>query len=271
MANDIVWNLSGDSSVRTTSSFLDFSLVQPLLRNAGRDKVMEGLTQAERQLLASIRGFERFRRSFYLNITVGAQASVVAQTSVGSISVSANGIGVGGGSSGGYIGLLQNQLQIRNSQENIARQTENLLILEDTLIELLTTIPDDAESIVRQRLQVAQTRASLLRAQSSLITQQAGFQLRVDQFLRTLGLPPYICVKLDDPILDRFELIDRTLLTRREQLSALRADVGRINVSILESAEFKLDPDTGLPVSNIEWTPTAGRVAARCFEANCSH
>ncbi len=98
-----------------------------------------------------------YRRSFYLNITVGAQASVIAQTAVGNISINRNGFA--GGGSGGYIGLLQNQLQIRNSEENIARQTENLLILEDTLIELLTTIPDDAESIVRQRLQVAQTRA----------------------------------------------------------------------------------------------------------------
>ena len=253
MANDIVWNLSGDSGLYTTSSFLDFSLVQPLLRNAGRDKVLEVLTQSQRELLASIRAFERYRRSFYLNITVGAQASVIAQTAVGNISINRNGFA--GGGSGGYIGLLQNQLQIRNSEENIARQTENLLILDDTLIELLTTIPDDAESIVRQRLQVAQTRASLLRAQGNLISQQANFQRSVDEFLRSLGLPPYICVKLDDPILNRFELIDRTLLTRREELSSLRANVGRINVSILESAEFKLDPDTGLPVSNIEWTP----------------
>jgi hypothetical protein len=216
---------------------------------------LEGLTQSERELLASIRAFERFRRSFYLNITVGSQASLVAQTAVGNISISAGGIGVGGGSSQGFIGLLQNELEIRNSKENIARQTENLLILEDTLIELLTTIPDDTESIVRQRLQIAQTRASLLRAQSNLVTQQAQFQQRVDQFLRSLGLPPYLCVRLDDPILDRFELIDRTLLTRREELSALRANVGNINVSILETSEFKLDPDTGLPVSNIDWSP----------------
>lgn len=252
VANQIVWDLGGDSGIGT--SLINFSFLQPLLRAAGRDVVMENLTQAERELLASVRSFERYRRSFYLNITVGARAELVAQTSVGNISISPGGVG-GSGNADGYIGLLQSQLQIRNSEENIARQTENLLILEDSLIELLTTIPDDAESIVRQRLQVAQTRASVLRSQGNLINQQAGYQRSVDSFLRTLGLPPYICVKLDDPILDRFELIDRKLLTRREELSALRANVGGINVSILESAEFKLDPDTGLPVSNIEWTP----------------
>jgi len=60
---------------------------------------------------------------------------------------------------------------------------------------------------------------------------------------------------VDDPILEGFELIDRDLLTRREVLSALRADVGGLNVSILDSAEFVLDPDTGLPVAQIEWSP----------------
>ena len=250
MANSIVWDLTGSSSVRTSSSFLDFSLVQPLLRGAGRDRVMEGLTQAERSLLASIRGFERFRRSFYLNITVGSPTSRIAQNSV-------NGIGSPRGSAGGaggYLGLLQNQLRIRNTEENIARQTENLLLLEENLIELLTTIPDSIGGIVSARLQIAQTRSALLRGQSSLVSQQASYQRSVDQFLQTLGLPPYICVKLDDPVLNRFELVDRSLLTRREELSRLRANVGEINESILAFSEIKLDEATGLPVSNINWS-----------------
>ncbi|MGI9474435.1 MAG: hypothetical protein ACR2NZ_23055 [Rubripirellula sp.] len=251
LANDIVWNL-GDSSVRSTSTLLDFTFFQPLLRNAGRDVILENLTQAERELLASVRAFERFRRSFYLNVTTGNRIETTVQTAVGSISLGPTGFA----NAGGFLGLLQTELEIRNSKENIARQTENLLILEDSLIELLTTSPDDAaELVLRQRLQVAQARQQLFSSQQTLVSQQAGFQLSVDQFLRTLGLPPYLCVKLDDPILDQFELIDRTLLTRREELSTLRANVGAINVSILERGEFKLDPDTGLPVSQIEWTP----------------
>lgn len=250
LANDIVWNIGG-SGERTTSTLLDFSLVQPLLRNAGRDVIMEGLTQSERELLASVRAFERFRRSFYLNVTTGNRIETTVQTAAGNISLGPSGFA----NAGGFLGLLQTELEIRNLKENIARLTENLLILEDSLIELLTTIPDDPQQIVSQRLQVAQARQQLLSSQQSLVSQQASFQLSVDQFLRTLGLPPYLCVKLDDPILDQFELIDRTLLTRREELSTLRANVGAINVSILESGEFKLDPDTGLPVSQIEWTP----------------
>lgn len=249
LANEIVWNL-GDSSANTTANVLDFTLLMPLLRNAGRDKVMEGLTQSERDLLASVRAFERFRRSFYLNITIGSRLSANVQSAAGSLSLSPSGFAA----AGGFIGLLQSKLLIRNQEENITRQRELLLIFEDSLIELLTTIPESSR-IVNQRLQVAQTRQQLTSSLDSLVSQQASFQLSVDQFLRTLGLPPYICVELDDPILSQFELIDQRLLRRREELSILRNNVGELNISILEQSEFKIDEDTGLPVSQIEWTP----------------
>ena len=249
LANEIVWNL-GDSSSSTAANVLDFTLLMPLLRNAGRDKVMEGLTQSERELLAGVRAFERFRRGFYLNVTTGNRVAANVQTAVGTISLSPSGFA----SAGGFIGLLQQKLTIRNLEENITRQREVLLLFEDTLIELLTTIPD-SQSIVRQRLQVAQTRQQLTGSLDRLVSQQASFQLGIDQFLRTLGLPPYICVELDDPILKQFELIDQRLLKRREELSILRTNVGELNISILERSEFKIDEDTGLPVSQIEWTP----------------
>ena len=254
LANRLVWELSGPNS-QSATSVLDFSLVQPLLRNAGRDKILEGLTQSERTLLARVRAFERFRRTFYLNVTVGARIEFTAQSAVGAVTISPTGFGTTGGGAGGFLGLLQNQLEIRNSEENIARLRESTLLLEDQLIEQLTTIPDDAGAIVRQRLNVAQSRQSLVSSQQRLVNQQAAFQRSVDQFLRVLGLPPYICVRLEDPFLDQFELVDRALLTRREQLSALRSDAGKINVSILEGGEFVLDPDTGLPVSQMQWTP----------------
>lgn len=258
VANSIVWELAGTNS-QSAATVLDFSLLQPLLRAAGRDVVMEDLTQAERTLLARVRGFERFRRTFFLNITVGESVQVSANTNVGQISISDTGQLT---NPGGFLGLLQNQLQIRNSKENIVRLAETVQLQQDTLIELLTTIPDDAGQIVSQRLQVAQARQSLFNAEQNLVNQQAGFQRSIEIFLRTLGLPPYLCVKLDDPFLDRFELIDRDLLIRREELSRLRSSIGEMNVSILERGEFKLDPDTGLPVSQIEWSPELAQTLA---------
>ncbi len=249
IANSLIWELSGPNS-QSANTIVDFTFLQPLLRSAGRDVVMENLTASERTLLANVRSFERFRRSFYLNVTVGRGLENRVQLGAGILAT-----GSAGFNAGGFLGLLQSELQIRNSEENIARLTENLLLLEDSLIESLTTTPENAASaIVQQRLQVAQARSRLLNTQSRLVNQQANFQRSVDQFMTTLGLPPYICVKLDDPILDQFELIDRQLLNRNEELTDLRARVGAINVSILEGGEYRVDPDTGIPSSSIEWS-----------------
>ena len=275
VANSIVWELTGPSS-QSATTVLDFSLIQPLLRGAGRDRVMERLTLAERRLLANVRAFERYRRSFYLNITIGRNIESTVQRSGGVFGVGLGGFnGLGGGfaglaggggtggftggnggvpQAGGFFGLLQDRLQIQNLEENIARLSENLLILENTLIELLTTIPDDPEAIIRQRLQVAQAKSALLSAQSQLVGRQAGYQGSLDSFARDLGLPPYICLRIEDPILERFELIDRELRSRREELIRVRNQVGDINVALLDEAESDVDPATGLPESKINWS-----------------
>lgn len=281
-ANSIVWELSGPNT-QSASTIFDFTMLQPLLRNAGRDRILERLTLAERRLLANVRSFERYRRSFYLFITMGRQTESQVRRSGGVFGVGLGGFsglgggfaGLGGGGgfgggfgvtgsggvpqAGGFLGLLQNQLQIRNVEENIARLSENLLILEDTLVELLTTIPEDAEAIPRQRLQIAQARSAILNAQTQLISRKADYQNSVDDFLRDLGLPPYICVKIDDPMLDRFELIDEILRGRREQLIKLRTTAGEINLSLLESASTTIDPQTGVPQSRVRWTPELAR------------
>ncbi|WP_146578399.1 hypothetical protein [Neorhodopirellula pilleata] len=268
-ANEVVWNLSGPDTA-ATSTLLDFTLLQPLLRDAGRDRVLELLTLAERRLLANVRNFERFRRGFYLDIVTGRNNDSQVNRTGGTFAANtgaftgfdsgfANLGGGGGGGvpqAGGYFGLLQDQLQIRNLEENIARLGENLVILENTLVELLTTIPDDPEAIIRQRLQIAQARSALLNSQSQLVSRRVGFQSSVDSFLRDLGLPPYICVQIKDPALERFELIDRTLRSRREQLINVRVAVGAINVALLEATDTDLDPATGAPRSKLAWDQT---------------
>lgn len=249
VANSIVWELSGPNTQSATTVF-DFALVQPLLRSAGRDIILENLTAAERNLLANVRSFERFRRSFFLNITVGR--NLESQVAIGS-----NNIGTTrnvSSNAGGFLGLVQTQLNIRNQEQNITRQAENLVILEDSLLELLTTIPDDAVSIVRQKLQVAQTRQSLQNLQTNLVGLQASYQRSVDQFMLSLGLPPYVCANIDDPLLERFELIDRNLLRRGEQLTTLRSTLGQLFIEIQEGSTFAIDETTGLPVLELAWS-----------------
>ncbi|MEO1529295.1 MAG: hypothetical protein AAFX06_28070 [Planctomycetota bacterium] len=285
LANSIVWDLGSGGRVSTTP--LSFNIVQPLLRGGGRDVTLERLTRAERQLLANVRAFERYRRSFYLNITIGRGIESTVSRSGGVFGVGLQGFtglgggfaglggggggGVGGGGggvpqAGGFLGLLQDQLEIQNSEENIARLSESLLVLENTLIELLTTIPDDPEAIVRQRLQIAQSKSQLLASQRGLVGAKRNYQASIDGFLGTLGLPPYICARIEDPMLDRFQLIERDLRDRRSNLLSLRSSVGSLNVRLLEQAELETDEETGLPVSKLAWSGDVAQILAELRE-----
>src|SRR5262249_33734666 len=68
LANSIVWEFSnGGAHLNTTNLVL--SLVQPLLRGAGREVNLEALTQAERNLLYQVRALAHFRKQFWADIT----------------------------------------------------------------------------------------------------------------------------------------------------------------------------------------------------------
>lgn len=283
MANTIVWEFSGPTT-QSANTILDFALLQPLLRGAGRDRVLERLTLSERRLLANVRALERYRRSFYLFVTTGRNLEPGVQRSGGVFGVGLGGftglgggfaglgggpagagIGFGGGvpQAGGFLGLLQDQLQIENQEENVARLNENLLLLQDSLMELLTTIPVDPEAIPRQRLQVAQARQAQISAQTQLLTRRAGYEAAVDNFMRNLGLPPYICVRIEDPALKRFELIDPDLRSRRQELMELRAQTGETNLELLDLIKDALNILDDQDVRPMAWTPElSGLIAA---------
>ena len=66
LASNFMQFVSGDPRKAATSA-LDITVVQPLLRGAGRDAT-EPLTQAERDVIYSLREFVRFRRQFFVNV-----------------------------------------------------------------------------------------------------------------------------------------------------------------------------------------------------------
>ncbi len=267
IANSLTWQLSGPDT-QTANTIIDFSLFQPLLRGAGRDVVLERLTLAERTLLSNVRAYERYRVGFALTVTNGRTADTGPNRRGGLFggaglqgftglgggfgTVGNNGGGGGGGfgaattvpQAGGYLGLLQDQLEIQNTLENAERLRDVLLQFEDQLKEQLLTIPASQQTIPQQELQVAQSRQALIQVQNRLLNLQTSYELSLDVFKRTLGLPSYICVEIKDPLLDRFNIVATSMLKRRTQISTLRETVGRSNTQLLELSTIVSDENT---------------------------
>ena len=200
--------------------------MQPLLRGAGKQRILTRLTLAERNLLANVRQMERFRRGFYLEITTGSGGTrspsrigglfggsgLQGFTGVGGGFGGVGGVFSGGGGAfgasaalqvGGFYGLLQDRQNIRNQRTNITGLRANVVRFEQTLSENLQQIPDNPTQVVSDRLQIAQARQNLYNQEFALASAEASFQGSLDNFKIELGIPPHIGVILDDPLLDQ--------------------------------------------------------------------
>lgn len=207
-ANSLVWQFSGPDTY-SANSLLSFSLVQPLLREAGRAVVLEHLTQSERSLLANLRQMEQYRRGFYAQIVAGRSPG--PGPSRGRLSLGALSPSSPSASAGGFLGLLEEQVNIRNQQMNIAG-------LEDSLKQLEALYEANR---VRDRFQVDLARQALYRAQIGLLSSLSAYEERLDGFKILLGLPPELPVRIEDPLLRRFDLIDPALSRDLDEADAL--------------------------------------------------
>ncbi|HZN35846.1 MAG TPA: TolC family protein [Pirellulaceae bacterium] len=234
-ANSLVWQFSGPDDFRG-SSLLDFTLIQPLLRNAGRDRVLERLTRAERVLLSNVRQMEQYRQGFYVDIMTGSggqQAPSRAGGQFGSgfegfTGVATVGFGGGGGGAaaaaapgaqGGYLALLQSQRQISNQEDNVRRLRRNVSRLTTLLEEQAAA---QTGEYLSQGLNVAQARQALLSAETNLLTLQNTYQSDLDAFkVQDIGLPPMVCLQPVDNLLDQFVLIDPTIIRLPEDWEAI--------------------------------------------------
>ncbi len=260
LANSLVWQFSGPDT-HSASTLLDFTLLQPLLRRAGRNRVMETLTLSERTLLGNVRQMERYRQGFYMDIMTGSGAqsgptrrggffgaaglggfSGVGGGGFGGVGGSAFGGGGGGppgagggagaGTAGGFLGLLQSQQIIRNQEANIAALQSSLAQLEAFRAAGRIDF-----------FQVEQVRQQVFQSTSQLLTLKRSYQDGLDAFKRDLGLPPQIPVRIDDMMLDQFKLIDTAIVPVQNRITALQRSVGEQIIALL--------PDNGMYV----WTP----------------
>ena len=194
-ANSFVFEFTGGDA-NLSASLANFSLIQPLLRGAGRDIALEQLTFDERTLLANLRAYGQFRQGFYTQVAIGELGVTGPQrggrgTNLTSFS--------GQGGVGGYLGLLQQLQQIRNTEDNLSLQLRTLARLEALLdVDLIDLV------------QVDQFRQNIENERSNLLQRRNSLQLALDRFkTTTLGLPPNLAIELDDSLIRQFQLIPR--------------------------------------------------------------
>lgn len=256
-ANSLMWQFAGPDTYDSTT-LIDFSLVQPLLRRGGRIRVMERLTIAERALLANVRQMEQYRQGFYLSVVTGRDAgqgpnrrggffggsglegfSGVGGGGFGQVGnfgrgFGGGGFGVTGGAgaqqAGGYIGLLQSAQVIQNQYANIAG-------LGDSLAQLQAA--HEAGRI--DRFQVDLARQALYNAQSQLLNSEAQYENAMDAFKVQHGMPPDLQIKVSDPMLRNFNLLDSELAALQirvtDVLTVLREGVTGFPAADQEGAE----------------------------------
>ncbi len=258
LANSLVWQFSGPDNT-TAIKVLDFSLVQPLLRRAGRDRIMETLTLAERTLLSNVRQMERFRRGFQLDIVTGTGgqpgpsrrgglfggSGLTGFTGVGGGGF--GGVGTGGGGiggaagaaqAGGFLGLLQDQQNIRNLETNITSLRSSLAQLEAF---------NEAGRI--DLFQVDQARQDLFLRQSELLNAKNSYQNSLDRLKIDLGLPPQLDIRISDSTLDQFNLIDPAILPLQNRVADLQQVNGRTIVAMIP----EVDDENG-EIPAISWS-----------------
>jgi hypothetical protein len=204
-ANSFVFAFGGVNQMTATSNFTT-TLIQPLLRNAGRRVRLEALTQAERNTLYAVRTFARFRKQFYVSLASG---------------------------NGGFLSLLSQVQDIRNQEANLKSQEQNLRLHEALY----------ARGTV-STVEVDQAFQSYQQALFSVIQARSGLETSLDIYKQQLGLPPDLPIKLDDSILDPFQLaapkleqlqgeLDKFFATYREldkapSVASLRMGIGQL-------------------------------------------
>jgi outer membrane protein TolC len=185
LANTFTWEYTGKTN--TVSTNLGITILQPLLRNAGRQVNMEGLTQSERNLLYAIRLFARFRKQFYFQIAVEQ-----------------------------YLTLLEVKQRIRNQEANVKTLEQNYRLME------ALTAAGQASSV-----QEDQAFTNYQQAKIALIQARTNYQNQLDAYKLLLGLPPDLPIELDDSTLRPFELVSPALQAHQEKVSEFTNTVSR--------------------------------------------
>jgi outer membrane protein TolC len=218
-ANQLVLNMAAGSEPRVVApSNLSLDVVQPLLRGGGRAVTLEPLTQSERNLVYSIRGFARFRKEFFVAIAGGGEFG--NDFAPGSPLPPS-----GNAPTEGFLPTLLRAYQLENEKQNVAA-------LESTLA-LFRALQEGGDV---SQLQVDQVELDLLNSRANVL--QITQQLRdaLDRFKQQLGVPVPVPIKLDDSELRPLKEQQQRFLEIVNQFEEVRDVVNR--------TDWANEPDT---------------------------
>jgi hypothetical protein len=251
LANSIVWQFAGPETFSDVS-ILNFNLVQPLLRGAGRAVALEQLTIVERALLANLRSLQYYRQNFFTLVAIGDSSATGLQRrggffgGTGLTGFTGTGIGgfgnlggfffgggagnfFGGGSAGGgsfvgggaaqvngFLGLLQFRQAMHNSEQQLKSQLRALGQLESHL---------QAGTI--DMIQVDQFRQTVQSQKAHVLQLHNQMDGLLDSFkMSVLGLPPDLPVELDDSLIRQFQFISAEMSELQNEFGDFLSEFG---------------------------------------------
>ena len=213
LTTDLLRYLTGGVKNATNSSFAA-SLTQPLLRGAGSLAVTEPLTQAERDVLYSIRDFTQYRKTFAITVTT----------------------------------QFYQTLQARDTAKNayLAFQAFKKMIGQQTALT-------DANVAGRTLTQLGLLQQAELTYHRNWINSVRSYESALDDLKITLGLPVNQRILLDQKELDKLELINPAGTLEEAQQTAMttRLDLWNQRDSVVDAErQVKVAQQNLLPTLN---------------------
>lgn len=251
IANSVTWTFAGNGN-QTSAPSLGYSFTQPLLFRAGRKIALENLTQAERNVLYSVRNLARYRQQLFTQVSIA------------------------------YLSLLQREQLILNTENNIRQLEEQLAAqqarderrpgvvnaaldgfqgllippelqqqlsydgnwlkwrgeLSPELAQKVLELSDDPDyraaaaeliDFKNQRttsLSYLQLLNELNRAKLQVKDNERSLADTYDSFKLSLGLPPNVRLDVDSSILQPFRLISNDLIQLEGDLRTIQRQLG---------------------------------------------
>jgi len=219
-ATQLIFNFVGKNPTQpTVRSYLPLQMVVPFLRGGGRALTLEGLTQAERNLVYQVRSFAKFRQEFVVSTLVAGQVQNFG-TTVPSVGFT------GGGNADTVIGFL-NVVEDVQLLENTSKNLATFERIAEVYLQLI-----EGESSGLSRLQLDQVLQQVQNARVQVLQSRLNFRNDLDGFKQQLGMPPDTPMIVDRsrtaPFNRVFEEIDRWSLTERRELGQLAGIIAKL-------------------------------------------